>query len=107
MARPRLVFRRRGKGCRPSRPGPGMVRLGDDVVLLNPIQTSILFSLMCRPKVPAALMSEVVWPDPDTMPDRWNDLLRVEMTRLRAKLRAFGVRITTVYGQGYTMEPLA
>lgn len=107
MARPRLVFRRRGKGCRGARPGPGMICRGDDVCLLTPIETSILFSLMCRPRVPAALMSEAVWPDPDTMPDGWNDLLRVEMTRLRAKVKVFGVHISTTYGQGYTLEVAA
>ena len=51
-------------------------------------------------------ISEAIWPDPDTMPDYWGDIVRVAIHHLRKKLDQVGseLSIVTTKTRGYYLQ---
>jgi hypothetical protein len=44
-------------------------------------------------------LSEYLWPDADYMPDRWLEILRVHVNRMRR----LGIPLRSVFGRGYEL----
>jgi len=72
-------------------------------VQLSPQQATLLFALMCRKEVSKELAAEMVWPDPDTMPDTWSDCIRLLLHTLRAAIQPCW-RILNRPGYGWRLE---
>ena len=66
---------------------------------------TILLALMARQYCSKELLAEILWPDPDTMADTWANVLSVEVSRLRQKLKDFGWVIPASNRRGWTLEP--
>ncbi|WP_417625179.1 helix-turn-helix domain-containing protein [Paremcibacter congregatus] len=51
-------------------------------------------------------IAEVLWPDPDAMPDYWASVIQVTVAALRKKLRQVGseIEICTMWWRGYCMK---
>ncbi|GAA0623434.1 helix-turn-helix domain-containing protein [Thalassospira tepidiphila] len=51
-------------------------------------------------------IAEVLWPDPDDMPDHWASVLQVTVSALRKKLRQVGseIDICTIWRRGYYLQ---
>ena len=63
-------------------------------------------TLLCHREASLELLVEVVWPDPDDMPDLWYRSLMVRLHTLRRKLEALGWTITVRRGFGWRLEEL-
>lgn len=73
-------------------------------VSLTPFEGHMVLAMMGRPELSADLAAEILWPDPDKMPETWLIQIRTVMSRARAKLRPFGWRIASRYGFGWRLE---
>ncbi|MFV1850140.1 MAG: helix-turn-helix domain-containing protein [Thalassospira sp.] len=78
-------------------------------VIVTPEQMAI-FGFLCR-QHPGHIKTteeicEVLWPDPDEMPDYWVDVFKHQLSRLREKLSYVGseLSIITVNTRGYYLE---
>ena len=71
---------------------------------LSPQEHTILLALMARRYCSKELLAEILWPDPDDMADTWADVLSVNVTTLRQKLRDFGWAIPASNRQGWTLK---
>ena len=75
-------------------------------VHLAPQEGLVMTALLSHREVTAELLMEVLWPDPDDMPDTWHDILKILLSRLRHNLRAFGWVIKNRHGFGWHLvEP--
>lgn len=84
---------------------PYMLTLdGHPWVRLSRQQALLLFALMGHKEVSKELAAEILWPNPDVMPDAWSDAIKVLVCLLRASI---GPRwkISTRHNFGYTLEP--
>ncbi len=83
---------------------------GGQAVRLTPQEATVLLAVMARPEVAAAELAELLWPDPDAMPDFWRDNIGAVLCTLNAKLRPFGWDVVARVGFGWrlvrTDEPL-
>ena len=61
-------------------------------------------ALLAHREVGVELLVDVLWPDPDLMPDLWYRSLAVCLYKLRAKLRPFGLVIVARYSFGWRLE---
>lgn len=69
---------------------------GEHICWLTPHQTDLIFTLLMNDhQATTEEIMEQMWPDPDTMPDYWNDNIRVHVCRLREKLLTFGWTIAS------------
>lgn len=68
---------------------------------LNNAQASILWALMCRPKVQMEDIAKTIWPE-YRMPDHWRSAIRVEVHALRTILAGFAT--IPPYRNGYTLN---
>ncbi len=75
-------------------------------VHLTPHEGLLLTALLGHREVPAELLREVLWPDPDLMPDRWYEILVVQLSKLRSKLRRCGWTIAVRHGFGWRLEQM-
>lgn len=66
----------------------------------------IMTALLAHREVTIELLMEVLWPDPDSMPDLWYGNLMVRMHHLRRKLEPFGWTIAVRHGFGWRLEDL-
>lgn len=73
-------------------------------IRLFPQEASLLFVLMFHKEASDELILEVLWPDPDLMPDTWANVIRVTLNNLRAKLQPHGWEIINRFGYGYSLE---
>lgn len=64
----------------------------------------LMTALLAHREVGVELMVEMLWPDPDLMPDLWYRSLAVCLYKLRVKLRPFGAVIVARYGFGWRLE---
>jgi DNA-binding response OmpR family regulator len=65
-------------------------------------QTTILATVTAAQgrTVPRDTVIGALYPDPNNEPEAAGDVLKVQLCRLRKKLRGSGVEIRTVYGRG-------
>ena len=82
------------------------LREGACRVHLTPYEGLLMTTLLGHREVTVELLMEVLWPDPDLMPDYWYDCLRKHLSRLRKKVRPFGWDIKNRYGFGWHLEEL-
>ena len=66
----------------------------------SPAETTIVWALMCRRRVFKEDLMEDLWPHPDFMPETWGDIIRVQIFRVRHKLKILGWKVTLAYGYG-------
>lgn len=64
----------------------------------------ILLALAFNGRTHRDELIEVLWPDPDEMPDWSHEAIGVKIFRLRQKLAAFGYGINVCYGWGWALE---
>lgn len=76
----------------------------DVAVGLTPFEGRIMTALAFSQELSAEEAVEILWPDPDRMPDCWLNQITNIMARLRAKLRPFGWDIKARYGFGWRLE---
>ena len=79
-------------------------------VHLCPQEGLLMLALLAHPNASEILLSEVLWPDPDEMPDWWGTALDVIAHRLRQKLLPLGHTIISrahYYRLEETREALA
>ncbi|HEX9768456.1 MAG TPA: hypothetical protein VGA50_04695 [Kiloniellales bacterium] len=67
----------------------------------------VMTALLAHREVRMELITEVLWPDADRMPDQWYRALAVCLTKLRVKLAPFGYTIAARYGFGWRLIELA
>lgn len=67
------------------------------------IQMRALFALMAQPLVTREQMMEVMWPDPDEMPDWCFSNIGAQLCKLRKNLRPAGWDIRARYGRGWVL----
>jgi len=77
---------------------------GHKTVRLTDREVTIIYLVMCHGKVSFDLISEVLWPDADTMPDYWRSIIQISVHRLRQKINGFGFKIVTKWSYGYGLE---
>ena len=85
---------------------PYELREGACRVHLTPYEGLIMTALLGRREVTVELLMEVLWPDPDLMPDRWYEILVVQLSKLRGKLRRCGWTIAVRHGFGWRLAQL-
>lgn len=85
---------------------PYRISDGDRSERLEPQEQILLLALMGRPTCTKDLLSEILWPDPDFMPDHWVSLIRLRVHTLRRKINRFGWTISVRYYHGWTLEPV-
>ena len=83
-------YRRRGPGLIYFGVKSGTVRTG-----LSSIQGMIVLALLGRPEMTRLDLAEVVWPDPNTMPDVWDATLRSHVCTLNKRIARHGHRVTS------------
>ena len=83
---------------------PHFIASGHGRTHLSPQEAQLLYAVMARPLVTWDLASEVMWPDPDDMPDFWLDTLRSVACRLNRRLRGHGWRVRREWGIGWRLE---
>ena len=73
---------------------------------LSPQECDLLFALMAHPFLSHEKLCDIMWPDPDQMPDTWANVIRKVMCVLRQALRHVGSewRISTRWTLGYQLE---
>ena len=71
---------------------------------LQPSEGLILMALLGNRIASTDLLVEVLWPNPDDMPDYWNESLVCQISKLRRKLKFFGGNIGAHYGFGWHLE---
>lgn len=86
-----------------SSPGWHLSHAGGSVYL-TPFEGQAILALMCHSRVPRELAAEILWPNPDTMPEEWHNQIRCVMSRIRTKLRPFGWNVESRYGFGWKLE---
>lgn len=64
----------------------------------------MILALMFHPRVTMDLAAEILWPDPDRMPEEWHNQIRCVMSRVRSKLRPYGWIVESKYGFGWKLE---
>ena len=84
-------------------PAPALVVDGK-AKRLSPQQARLLLALMGRPLLARDMVSEVLWPDPDLMPNEWCNVIDMVFFRLRRKLVGSGWTIKTRTGQGWSLK---
>ena len=52
-------------------------------------------------------VADILWPDPDDMPDAFFIYIRVLMCRARGVFKAVGLTIASKYNDGYFLEDIA
>lgn len=71
---------------------------------LTPFEGRLLTAMAFAPELSAEEATEILWPDPDHMPECWLNQITNIMARLRAKLRPFGWSVKVRYGFGWRLE---
>ena len=66
----------------------------------------VMTALLAHREVRVDLLMEVLWPDPDRMPDLWYRSLAVCLYKLRRKLLPFGMTVAARYGFGWRLLEL-
>ena len=66
----------------------------------------IMTTLLTHREVDTGLLMDVLWPDPDKMPDLWYCSLTTCLHKLRTKLRLFRHTIATRWQFGWRLEDL-
>lgn len=72
---------------------------------LTPRQELFLLTVMGTPFTSEELMMEIIWPDPDKMPDLWNDILLDIQWHLNKKIVFSRFRIKKSRGR-FRLEKL-
>lgn len=80
------------------------LREGPLLVHLMPAEGLIMLALLAHREVTMDLLMDVLWPDPDDMPDIWYRSTMVRMSWLRSKLLLFGWTIACRQGFGWRLE---
>lgn len=76
----------------------------DTSVDLTPFEGRLMTALVFSGEMTRDEAAEILWPDPDRMPDLWHNALWCVLSRLRTKLRPFGWDIESRYGFGWKLE---
>lgn len=76
----------------------------DTTVDLTPFEGRLMTAMVFSGELPKDEAAEILWPDPDTMPDHWHSAIFCLMSRLRNKLRPFGWNVESRYGYGWKLE---
>ena len=63
----------------------------------------LLVALMFSEVLTNDEIMEILWPDPDAMPDLWASSIRCEMVKLRTFLKPDGIKIKVHPGFGYQL----
>jgi len=71
---------------------------------LAPMTGRLMLAFLDRPFLWHDEIADVLWPDPDTMPDRFLTTLGVRIYKLRRAVAAFGIVVENVHGQGYRIH---
>ena len=71
---------------------------------LTPFEGRILTALAFNRELTSEDAVEILWPDPDQMPDFWYSQIVCLITRIRNKLRPFGWAVINRYGYGWRLE---
>lgn len=71
---------------------------------LRPQEALLLWAIMARDEITREEAAEILWPHPDTMPDRWADHIWVLISRLRSKLELYGWTVVTRRNYGWRLE---
>lgn len=71
---------------------------------LTPFEGGLLLAMMGRPELSADEAAEVLWPDPDKMPETWLIQIRTVISRIRSKLKPFGWTVASRYRFGWRLE---
>ena len=80
------------------------LRRGELRVPLARQEGLVMTALLARREVSLDLLVELLWPDPDNMPDLWYRSLAVCLHKLRGKLAPFGLVIAVRYSFGWRLE---
>lgn len=73
---------------------------------LPPSGCSLLAALMARPMVTNDALRFALHPhDADARTDLCDNLVKVQVCHLRHRLSKLGIRVDTVWGRGYRMDP--
>lgn len=86
------------------RDGASELRLDGKSERLTPVETIILFALMCRKRIHRDELREILWPNPNMEPDWSKSSIGVRMCNLRRKLAQFGIYISNLYCFGWRLE---
>lgn len=73
------------------------------IVRKSEVQAKIMWLLMCKRLVTMDDLLDVLWPDPDKMPDESFNNVRVNMHWAKQALRGSGWKIVATWGQGYSL----
>lgn len=74
--------------------------------LLTAQQRALLAPLRRRSPVPVERLAEVLYSGrPDGGPEHAPHVIRIQIQRIRERLAPFGIRILTLSGQGYMVDP--
>lgn len=87
-----------------------LLQRGPTFVHLEPQQALLVRAIAMRTAMGAYAssdnLSDAAWPDVDSTPDSFQTQLRVQMCKLRKKLKALRVGIDNKHGSGYRLVPL-
>ncbi len=83
----KLVIHRAGRRA------PYELKAGDARVPLSEAQGTIILALLGNPYLRLMDLAEIVWADPDDMPDQWLVALRCRVWKLNRKLARMSARI--------------
>ena len=72
--------------------------------IIHPQGWRVLWALMCHKRIDRNIMSEILWPDPDEMPDQWLKVIGVVIHRLNETIRLHGYNVKGTYGWGWSLE---
>jgi len=93
----------RRRGGRPRAAEGYELREGNRRTLLPPLAGRFMLSLLGRGYVSRDTVIDVLWPDPDVMPETMYKEIHVIVFRLRRALAPFGAEVRNVHGQGYRL----
>lgn len=77
-----------------------------DVVPLAPFEAVFLITLAGHRLATKDILMEALWPDPDAMPDYWDDQISVRVCKLKKKLKQVGAKeqIVNAFARGYWLR---
>jgi hypothetical protein len=81
--------------------GTGVLSGGGAFVELYRWEVDLIFALMCRPSLTRDEVAEIIWPDPDKMPECWYGGVAQRLLKLREVCEVFGFTLTpsnSIYG---------